>query len=401
VDDGLSLRWAERRRQVARTLQRRLVAHLAAGGTTDFAAAPFTVDPAVYTDPVRANLEMRGLFLKLPLVAALSQDIAAPGDTLVFNECGVSIVLVRGQDSVLRGFLNMCTHRGTPLVNVGANGRCERRSRLTCPFHAWTFALDGALASVPGREGFDGIDLKQRGLVPVPVAEWHGIVFVRAAAGSESLDIDRHLGDFAPELAQLELSSSVPLKHGALKAATNWKLALDTYAEGYHFATLHASTIGVTHCSNIAVFDEFGPHWRIRFPTKALADLVGKPEGEWPDAEYEGIHFLFPNVILVIGAIAPGQTFARMFRLFPGATPGSMTCHIGAYVVRGIPAAEHHLFAQDDSASHVTHEDYQVAAGAYANLVNAPAGFKLVFGRNEIALQAFHRSIAGFLGLAG
>lgn len=401
MDDGLSLQWAERRRQVARTLQRRLVAHLAAGGTTDFAPAPFAIDPAVYTDPVRADLEMRGLFLKLPLVAGLSRDVAAPGDILVFSECGVSIVLVRGQDSVLRGFLNMCTHRGTALVNVGANGRCERRIRLTCPFHAWTFALDGALIGVPGREGFDDIDLGQRHLVPVPVAEWHGIVFVRAAAGRESLDIDRYLGNFAPELAQLELAPSVPVRHGALKAATNWKLALDTYAEGYHFARLHASTIGITHYSNIAVFDEFGPHWRIRFPTKALANLVGKPEGEWPEADYEGIHFLFPNVILVIGAIAPGQTFARMFRLFPGPTPGSMTCHVGAYVVCGIPAAEHHLFAQDDSKSHVTQEDYKVAEGAYANLVNAPAGFKLVFGRNEIALQAFHRSIARFLGLTG
>jgi hypothetical protein len=251
---------------------------------------------------------------------------------------------------------------------------------------------------VPGQPGFEGIDLTRRNLQPVPVVEWHGIVFVRASAGADALDVPAYLGTFAAELAQIELAAAVPLKHSSLQADTNWKLALDTYAEGYHFGTLHASTIGITHHSNVAVFDAFGPHWRISFPAKTLGALVGMPESQWPEAEYEGTHFLFPNVILVIGCIAPGQSFARMFRLFPGDGPGKMHCHTSAYAVRGIPPGEYSRFAQDDSASDVTREDYGVAVGEYANLVTAPADFKTVFGRNEMALQAFHRSVAEAIG---
>ncbi len=392
---------AERRRRVARAIQRRMVAHVAAGGTTDFAPGPLENDPAAYTDPARAELEKRELFLKVPLVAGLSRAIPGPGDSLLFEELGHSIVIVRGKDSRLRAFLNMCTHRGTKLVRAGSDGRCERRGRLTCPFHAWTFELDGALVAVPGRQGFEGIEMSRRDLIPVPVAEWNGIIFVRAAAGSETPDIPAYLGTFAPELAQLELADAVPIGSSSLAADCNWKSALDTYGEGYHFATLHASTIGISHYSNVAVFDAFGPHWRINFPERSIRALVGVPESEWPEANYGGVHFLFPNTVVVVGSSGSGGGFVRMFRVFPGPTPGKMTCHIAVYALRGAHADGHRAdeFAQDDAESDVTREDYRVAVEGYANLVNAPAGFTVVYGRNELALQALHRHIAEAIGV--
>ena len=403
VDDILWADFAERRRHVARAIQRRMVAHLAAGRTTDFAPGPLENDPAVYTDHARAELEKRELFFKLPLVAGLSGDAPQPGDSLLFEELGYSIVIVRGKDGILRGFLNMCTHRGARLVRANSDVDCERHSRLTCPFHAWSFNLDGTLAAVPGKQGFEGIDMCRRNLVPVPVAEWGGIVFVRVAAGTDVLDIPAYLGAFAPELEQLELAGALPVKSSTLTADTNWKLALDTYCEGYHFATLHASTIGITHFSNVAVFDAFGRHWRVNFPGKNVASLIGVPETEWPETDYEGVHFIFPNTIVVAGSIEPGKGFVRMFRLFPGRTPGKMSCHVAAYVLRDIRLDEYRAkeaeFASDDNESIVTQEDYRVAVEAYANLVHAPAGFRVVYGRNEIALQALHRSIAEAIGV--
>ena len=176
---------AERRRHIARGILRRMVAHVAAGGTTDFAAEPLENDPAVYSDPVRAELEKREIFLKQPLVAGLSSDVPGPGDSLLFEEVGQTIVIVRGKDGLLRGFLNMCAHRGAKLVRADSDGRCERRSRLTCPFHAWTYDLDGTLVAIPGTQGFEGIDMCRRNLVPVPVAEWN------AAQRRESKDSAR------------------------------------------------------------------------------------------------------------------------------------------------------------------------------------------------------------------
>jgi hypothetical protein len=243
------------------------------------------------------------------------------------------------------------------------------------------------------------MDPLTRGLISVPVAEWNGMLFVRAEAGPPALDVTAFLGRFADELMYLELGAATSIRRSRLAAECNWKVALDTYAEGYHFATLHASSIGVSHFSNVAVFDEFGPHWRINFPDKSLRALVGVPEVQWPEVEYGGILFLFPNVVLVVGATGPGRTFVRMFRLFPGAAPGTMTCRIGVYEIGGEADAQRRAaFSQDDAESEVTKEDYAIASGEYRNLLTAPPGFRVIYGRNEPALQAVHRHIAAAIG---
>ena len=378
-----------------------MVAHIAAGGTTDFAPGVLQNEPAAYTDAGRANLEKRELFLKRPLLVGLSCDLPAPGDCLVFDDAGPSIIVVRGSDGIARGFLNMCTHRASRLLGNDGDGICERRTRFSCPFHGWTFDLQGALAGIPGRAGFEGLDVAARSLISVPVTEWHGMIFVRPTAESEPVDVAVHLDAFAVELMQLQLEQAVPIRRSRLSAPCNWKIALDTYCEGYHFGILHASTIGVTHYSNVAVFDDFGPHWRINFPDKAIKALVSLPDSQWPDVEYGGIHFIFPNTVLVVGASGPERTFVRMFRLFPGETAGEMSCRIAVYEVgetRDRLAAQNE-FTQDDSESEVTQEDYRVAVDGYRNLLNAPAGFTVVYGRNEPALQSFHRHVAEAIGI--
>jgi carnitine monooxygenase subunit len=398
MPDLVGADFAERRRRIARDMQRRMVAHIAAGGTTDFAPSPMENDAGAYTDPARAEVERRELFLKRPLLAGLSQDIQSSGDCLLFEEFGQSIVIARGQDGLLRGFRNMCTHRGSKLVRAGENGTCAQRARFTCPFHGWTFNLDGTLAGVPGKLGFEGIDLSRRNLVSVPVTEWSGLVFL-GVTGSEPLDIPAFLGRFAPELAQLELAAAVPLKSSTVSASSNWKYAVDTYAEGYHFGALHASTIGTTHYSNVAVFDAFGPHWRINFPEKGMRSLVGLPETDWPEPDYNGIHFLFPNTILVVGSVEAGKGFLRIFRIFPGATVGTMSCHVAVYAPGGVVSEEYRAqFANDNCQDVVTREDYSVAIEGYANLASAPAGFQVVYGRNEVAVQSFHRHVAEAIG---
>jgi nitrite reductase/ring-hydroxylating ferredoxin subunit len=381
---------------------RRLVAHIAAGGTTDLAPSLMENDPSAYVDSDHAEREKRELFLKLPLVAGLSQDIPRVGDILLSDDTDSPIIIVRQEDGGLLGFLNMCTHRGSRLISTSRNAACPVTNRLTCPFHGWTFDLAGGLCGLPGYQSFGSIDVSRHHLSRVPVSEWCGLVFVQATPGTGTLDVEKYLDSFAPELAQLELTRAAPLKSSVLHAKTNWKLALDTYCEGYHFARLHASTIGQTHYSNVAVFDGFEPHWRIYFPERSLARLLSLPESEWPDMEYGGIHFIFPNTVIVAGSLESGAGFMRMFRIFPGSAPGEMTCHISSYVLAD-GAVEHPpsdiRSDQPDVESIVTQEDYQVAVDAYSNLAHAPPGFKLVYGRNEIALQAVHQSIRRALGI--
>ncbi len=389
--------WAQRRTRIARDILRRSVAHAAAGGGTDLAPAPMVNLANVYTDPARFAAEKREIFGKLPLVACLSSDIPKPGDALVFEAAGPSILLVRNSQGIVNAFLNMCTHRGAKLVREPCN-----RKLFTCPFHAWGFDADGLLAALPGERGFKGLNKEGRKLIAVPVGEWAGMVFVKAHAGDERIDVEAWLGEFAPELAQLELHQTEPVRASVMQTRANWKFALDTYGEGYHFATLHASSIGQTHFTDMTVYERFGRCHRVNFPDKGTARLVGKPEEEWPETEYGAVHFLFPNTILFIGSITPGRVFTQIFRHFPGDAVGDMTTLFAVYAPHGVRDEAYQTeveMAHDGTRQVVMTEDYRVAAEGWANMAHAPEGWSVVYGANEIALHNQHRAIAEACGL--
>jgi phenylpropionate dioxygenase-like ring-hydroxylating dioxygenase large terminal subunit len=386
-----SIDWAERRQAVGMEMQRRMAAHVAAGRTTDFAETAMLNDATVYTDPARAELEKEKLFRSLPLLAGLTSDIPEPGDMMLFEEAGPSIIVARTKSGEVKAYLNTCMHRGAKLVRD-----CTKRQRLTCIFHAWTFDLDGKLVGIPGKAGFEGIDPASRSLIPVPVSEWHGMIFVIANPDIKEIDVEAHLGSFAPELAQLELGKLALVKKGVMEVKSNWKYALDTYGEGYHFGSLHAANIGMGFYSDVGIFDKFGKHHRVAFPHKGYAEMTEKPETEWPVEDYGGIHFLFPNTVFFIGAVEPGKRFTQIFRLFPGETVGETKTQFAIYAPKGNndPAyLEQVVAAYDGTAYVVMTEDYMVAAEGWQSLKNAPKDFKVLYGKNEIALQSLHHGI--------
>ena len=118
-------------REEMRSIERRIVAHLTQKGSTDRAATSMTLEPSVFTSPSRAERELAQIFRKSPVVACLSTDIATPGDVFLFDELGVSVIVIRDKGGQAAAFLNMCTHRAARLVND-----CKSRPRITCPFMA-------------------------------------------------------------------------------------------------------------------------------------------------------------------------------------------------------------------------------------------------------------------------
>jgi len=389
---------ATRKPDTMRDLERRVVSHLAHGGTTDLANAPLTVSPREYTDPLRFEAEKRALFGKLPLLACLSLDVAEPGDAFTFDAAGPAILIVRGQDRKVRAFLNMCTHRGARLVKD-----CQRRKLITCPFHAWSFDTAGKLVAVPGEEAFDGIDRATRGLVRVPVGEWAGMIFVKAHAGDEEIDVAAWLGDMGPQLQALNLDGAKPIKLDRLDVDANWKYCLDTYGEAYHFSSLHTETFGTSSISNVALCDTLGPHYRVFFTNNAYSDCIGKDESEWPDLPYGGSHFIFPNSIVYGAPMEGGGSMIGMYRLYPGESVGKPFAHLSVHRGGDVPAAtpdETFVGAHDYIVHVVSTEDYSVSKQGQHNLEHAPEGFKIVFGRNELALQNTHRHIADVIGQA-
>lgn len=397
-DPGPMASFAQQRQEMARAVQHRMV-DLVAAKSTDRAPAPLPLHKGVYTDEVRFSAEREKLFLGEPVVAGLSGDIPNPGDVLVFDAAGPSLLVMRGKDGQVRAFRNMCTHRGVQLIEH-SEPYSTHQPRLVCPFHAWSFDTAGALVGQPSKASFADCEIGARDLLELPCEEYLGLIFVRAGGG-DPIDAAAHLGSIGPVIAALELHRAAPVKKGILTANSNWKFALDTYSEGYHFATLHASTIGITHFSDMASVDAFGRHHRIGFPDKSVGDLVDKPAADWPQTDYGGVHFLFPNTVLFFGAVTPGSFFTQVFRLFPDGV-GKTRCQFAVYAPFGIETPDHTAMcemAYDATATVVQTEDYRVASSGYANLLSAPDNYHVVLGSNENAVQSVHRHIAEAIGM--
>lgn len=390
--------WQAVRYDLARAELRQMV-DMVAARETERADGPLPLHKGVYIDEARFAAEREHLFLGQPIIAGLSGDIPNPGDLLLFDAAGPSIIVARGKDGVVRAFRNMCTHRGAKLVEE-SEPFSDHRARLTCPFHAWTYDAAGKLIGQPSKASFAGCEIGARNLLEVPCQEYLGLIFVRPGGG-EPIDAAAHLGSIAPVLEAIELHRAEPVKKGILTADSNWKFALDTYSEGYHFATLHDSTIGQTHYSDVSVVERFGRHHRIGFPDKSVGELIGKDEAEWPVTDYGGVHFIFPNSVLFFGAVTPGSFFTQLFRLFPDGV-GKTRCQFAVYAPFGNEGEAHQAMcemAYDATATVVQTEDYRVASNGYANLLTAPDDYHVVLGSNEAAVQWVHQHIAEAIGM--
>jgi phenylpropionate dioxygenase-like ring-hydroxylating dioxygenase large terminal subunit len=386
--------WVARRHASHEGLRRDLVDRLR-DSRTDLADGPVEINPADYTDPVRHAIE-REAFQRIPLMACLSLDIPNPGDKLLYDAVGPEIVILRDDDRQVRAFLNLCTHRAARIVT-----ECDSRRRMTCRFHGWTFDLSGKLIGLPGKEGFAGMDRADRGLIPVPVAEWGGMIFVRATPGGEPIDVAAHLGAFADELLHLELDKARPAKHSRVETRTNWKYAWDTYCESYHFGTLHAATVASLFTSNVMAMTPYGRHARMGFARKDFGELAKTPEPAWPANTYGGNYFIFPNINLNVSSGPDGDAFYGFYHLYPGAEVGQTVTRMATYR----PA--HADGPQPDSEWETRHdfiemvvrtEDYSVSEEGYRNLVTAPKSFRSILGANEILVQKWHADWDAQLG---
>lgn len=141
-----------------------------------------------YTDPGRFKLEVDRIFKRLPLMLAPSCEIPTPGDFKTMEVAGVPILLIRGDDGVVRSFVNSCTHRGTN-VAVAPAGNARR---FTCPYHGWTFSQNGQLLAIASAADFGSVDKSCLNLKALPVVERAGLIFGSLDAGMK-LDFDDFL----------------------------------------------------------------------------------------------------------------------------------------------------------------------------------------------------------------
>ncbi len=381
---------------------------LARDKTTDLAPSEHRVNARDYTSIERHHVD-RAMLLASPQLVGYVSELPAPGAYCTKTVMGRSILLTRTSDGSVKAFDNVCLHRQSRVVTG-----CGTAKRFTCPYHAWTYDNTGRLVGLPGREGFPDAaiataakpgaagrrrtDMTPRsdGLTELPATEYAGFLWVSLDPGT-TLDVAAHLGPLADELDSWGIGRWSPLGEKVLDCPINWKLAIDTFAENYHFATVHRQTFATIARSNCTVFDSYGPHHRLIFPLNTILELDAVPEEQWnPFHNMVVIYALFPNIVLSV-TIANGE----LFRIYPGDQPGrSITVHQNATpqdlsdesVAAGAQAVFEYAHAT------VRDEDYRLVEGLQANLESG-ARDHLVFGRNEPGLQ--HRHITWAEALAG
>ncbi|MEJ1963120.1 MAG: aromatic ring-hydroxylating dioxygenase subunit alpha [Gammaproteobacteria bacterium] len=195
----------------------------------------FSLPAWIYRDPDFFELEKQHVFRTSWHLVCHQNDIPAAGDYHTFEILGESVVSVRGDDGQIRSFHNVCRHRASRLLD-GPKGRCGRR--ITCPYHAWTYSLDGRLIGVPFKETFPGFDPRQNGLAALDQELFLGFVFVRFAPGMPS--VREMAAPYLHELAAYRMEELVPQGRVTLRSRqVNWKNVADNYSDALHINVAH------------------------------------------------------------------------------------------------------------------------------------------------------------------
>jgi Rieske 2Fe-2S family protein len=194
-----------------------------------------------YTDPGIFAAEQERIFEAQWTAAARAADLAAPGSFRTVSVGRESVVLLRGRDGALRAFLNVCRHRGARLCTA-ESGQVKRA--LQCPYHAWTYGLDGSLVAAPNLTRMADIDRTEYGLAPVRLREWLGYAWVCLADDPPSFEdtvidaVAQRLGGTA-DIGAWDLGSLAVGRRVTYDVAANWKLIVENFMECYHCATIH------------------------------------------------------------------------------------------------------------------------------------------------------------------
>lgn len=366
--------------------------------TRELGDKSYEMPAAHYLDEDRWKREIEIVLKQQPLVLALSCELAGNYSYRAISPVGVPILLTRGDDGTVRGFLNKCRHRGASVTS--GSEACGTTKRFVCPYHAWTYDSRGALVGLPGKDQFGDIPDDYRHLIPIPVKEQAGIVW-GVLTPETDLNLDVFLGDMLPMLEQLGLEHFHFAGERSL-AGPNWKIAMDGYIENYHFNVLHRETFGSFLLHDYAVYDEVGPHHRYAYANPNIRILRDIPEADWQASDYLKVsHNIFPNFTLGHNQAAdPRDIIFMAAQVWPGATPGESTTRF-TFVTPRERTSEQDLKDLETfiemAIGVVDREDYWVGYGIQEGLA-AMAGTNFIYGRMERMVQNFERSVSDLVG---
>lgn len=346
---------------------------------------------ASYSDPARARLERERLFLRLPIFMGMSCRLPAPGDFLTEEVAGVPVLLARAPDGTLGAYANICRHRGAPV----AEG-CGHARAFVCPYHGWTYGLDGTLAGIPDAASFEGVDRATHGLRALPVAERHGMMFVRLAPEGGAIDVDAHLAGLGEEFGAYGFGGYHFFAAETMTPAINWKFGVDTFLESYHLPALHRNTVAPLIRGNVAACDAFGDHGRVTMVRPGAEAWNSMPEADWDVLTHVlPIYRLFPNGIVVFQS-----DHLETWRILPGDVPDRCSVEFALYAPEAPATDKARAYWQknyDLAIRTVKTEDFALGERMQRGFMSGLQA-EVIYGRNEPGLINFHERLAAALG---
>ena len=211
--------------------------------------AGYTLPAGWYTQPAILDVEKERIFRRVWQYVGLTEQVARPGDFITCQAGNVPIVVVCNESGELKGYVNVCRHRGSQLV---LDERGNRKS-IQCHYHAWTYGLDGSLRAAPGEKSEPGFDRSDFHLIPVQLETWGPFIFVNPDPDASPLS--EVLGEL-PELVEstgIDLNALRLRKREVYDIEANWKVVVDNYLECYHCPVAHPSFSDLIDVNNYRV----------------------------------------------------------------------------------------------------------------------------------------------------
>jgi Rieske 2Fe-2S family protein len=339
-----------------------------------------------YTDQDRFERERQQLFMQRPLILGHESQIPEAGDTLVHDWMGLPLITMRDKSGAIGTFLNVCRHRGMRLIQD--QGQTCLRS-LVCPYHQWTYGLEGALRNIPRQETFTDINSDEMGLAALPTTVRHGLIWILLEG--DTMDLDAHLAGLGSDLDTFHMAQYQFCEQNIRTVNCNWKLVQDAFLDGYHVTRLHKDTVGPFFPDAMAESDQLGDHIRSAVARNEIADAVRLPTEKLDLRRHVTFSYtVFPNAVLVFH-----PDYTSIISLFPESPDKTVFAHT---MLTPEPAASEQerdhfrrSFELIDQGVFAA-EDLFVSVGAQQGM-RSGANSSLLFGGLEEAAIRFHEII--------
>jgi choline monooxygenase len=332
-----------------------------------------------YVGEAMLAMEQRAVFARSWQLVAHQGQLAEPGDHVVEQVGHVPVIVVRGQDGVLRAFANVCRHRAGPLALC--NGKGIRA--LHCKYHGWTYTLEGQLRSAPEMQGAADFDVADIRLPPLRVHEWQGLVFVALSDEVPAFDAVYH--GIVERIAPIELAAMRYLRRDSYEIACNWKVYVDNFLEGYHLPHVHP---GLSRVLDYRAYDTelFPWHSLQSSPLRNSTAIYGDGEAFY--------YFVYPNVML---NIMPGRMQTN--RIVP---LGPDRCRVEFdYYYAQDAHAQARIAADQDFSDEVQQEDIGICEAVQKGLASGTYEAGRLCPKRESGVWHFHNLLRAAYAAAG